>query len=234
MAEYKSDVQKLRDDYTSKIEELARIEQVRAQNLSRMQDGSEMELSTPYTGEIPTYVNMAGVPIVLPNKSRSEYQRAACESIFGTDITRNPNFTQLNPQHWDVEIHENNPGDGYIRKELAYYLELLYNLMAGKLGVTRLTVCSSFRNQQYNTALYDKLIAQDGRKRVNYSAHMAGLAVDITLTGNDRYRLADAAWNMNFGGIAIGKTFVHLDLSSRGTWTYPGVPEYKGPGRWQG
>ena len=53
--------------------------------------------------------------------------------------------------------------------------------------------------------------------------HNKGIAADIQVTnGYQRRQLVDAALEMNFGGIGVAKTFVHVDDrdSDAVMWTY--------------
>ena len=53
------------------------------------------------------------------------------------------------------------------------------------------------------------------------SRHLRGIAVDVKATGLTPKQIASIARSLGFGGIGIGKTFVHLDF--RGTpceWNY--------------
>lgn len=49
------------------------------------------------------------------------------------------------------------------------------------------------------------------------------IAVDISLTGHDRFALRDAAKRIGFTGVGLGKTFIHLDRRVRSArWYYKG------------
>ena len=55
-----------------------------------------------------------------------------------------------------------------------------------------------------------------------YSRHKR-LAVDISLRGQDRHALLQAAQQVGFTGLGLAKTFLHLDDRQRpATWLYPG------------
>jgi zinc D-Ala-D-Ala carboxypeptidase len=55
------------------------------------------------------------------------------------------------------------------------------------------------------------------------SMHMRTLAADIAIGSHDRKALALAAIKAGFRGIGYGRTFLHVDLGVRRTWTYPGA-----------
>lgn len=55
------------------------------------------------------------------------------------------------------------------------------------------------------------------------SMHMRTIASDISLKGHDRKDLVRAALKAGFRGIGYGRTFLHVDLGVRRTWTYPGA-----------
>jgi uncharacterized protein YcbK (DUF882 family) len=63
---------------------------------------------------------------------------------------------------------------------------------------------------------------------------MGGTAVDISAHGDERYIIADAAYDMNFGGIAIASGFVHVDIGAYKRWSYDGTPIYYTPRRRSG
>jgi len=46
------------------------------------------------------------------------------------------------------------------------------------------------------------------------SRHLRGIAVDVKATGLTPKQIASIARSLGFGGIGIGKTFVHLDFRS--------------------
>lgn len=55
------------------------------------------------------------------------------------------------------------------------------------------------------------------------SRHLVGNAADLAIdNAADRYRIAQLALKLGFGGIGIGSSFVHLDLRSSlpVLWTY--------------
>lgn len=130
-------------------------------------------------------------------------------------------YTQMDSSKFDVVPNAGNDGDGWIRKDFEYYLEQLHANVCPKLGVSKLVVTSSYRSPEHNAATPGA---------ATNSLHCAGLAVDFGLNGGDRYTVADEAWNLGFGGIAVGPSFVHIDIGPRASWAYDGVPIYTGPG----
>ncbi len=69
------------------------------------------------------------------------------------------------------------------------------------------------------------------------SWHTTGAGMDIsagrtTRNGqvvDERYEIADLAVGHGFGGVAVGRSFVHIDCGPYGRWSYNGMPLYKGP-----
>lgn len=96
--------------------------------------------------------------------------------------------------------------------KLIYYMEKLYYILAPKLGVSQIVVTSGFRPPAYQRSIGG----------VANSPHCAGWAVDISASGEDRFIVADAAYSVGFGGIAIGKGFTHIDIGPYGRWDYDG------------
>lgn len=118
----------------------------------------------------------------------------------------------------------------WLRKDLIFYLEELHKLVAKEIGVDKLIISSAFRTVEYNYNLYSGYIKRGvTSKRVYWSPHMAGIAVDIAAKGRDRAIIANAAYSLGFGGIAIGRSFVHIDIGPYGRWKYSGVPKYISP-----
>ncbi|MEN9856166.1 MAG: hypothetical protein RLZZ157_1292 [Pseudomonadota bacterium] len=58
---------------------------------------------------------------------------------------------------------------------------------------------------------------------VRNSMHTRSIAADISLTGHDRKALAKAAVKAGFRGLGYGRTFLHVDLGPRRSWTYLGA-----------
>lgn len=60
-------------------------------------------------------------------------------------------------------------------------------------------------------------------KKENPGTHNQGIAADIAVTnGKDRMNIVHWALKMNFGGIGVAKTFVHVDdrKTTPVMWTY--------------
>ena len=110
-----------------------------------------------------------------------------------------------------------------LRKDMVYYLHELHNKVSSKLGVSKITISSGYRSPSNNASV-------GGAKN---SMHMSAVAVDITPGSYKKaIILADAAYAMGFGMIAIGKMnnyFVHIDLGPKRTYKYSGVGKYVSP-----
>ena len=52
--------------------------------------------------------------------------------------------------------------------------------------------------------------------------HAQGIACDIAIKGQDRYRFIKIAFELGFTGIGVDKHFIHLDIrkSSFAVWSY--------------
>ncbi|HLO11238.1 MAG TPA: D-Ala-D-Ala carboxypeptidase family metallohydrolase [Pseudoneobacillus sp.] len=97
--------------------------------------------------------------------------------------------------------------------KLIYYMEKLYFILAPKLGVNQIIVTSGFRSPQYQRQIGG----------VANSPHCAGWAIDISANEGERFIVADAAYSIGFGGIAIGNGFTHIDIGPYGRWDYGGL-----------
>ncbi len=56
-----------------------------------------------------------------------------------------------------------------------------------------------------------------GAKR---SQHLVGKAVDIRATSNQAQAIAALAQALGFGGVEIGKGFIHVDTGPKRDWVY--------------
>ena len=111
----------------------------------------------------------------------------------------------------------------WARKDFIVYLRQLQRRVQDKLP-GKLTINSLYRNPQWD---YDHR-AQYGW--APWNGHLAGLGADISATGINRVIIADEAYKMGFGGIAIAKNFVHVDILGSARWKYDGAAKYVGPG----
>lgn len=80
-------------------------------------------------------------------------------------------------------------------------------------------ITSGYRTQNYHNDL-----TRRGFKTSPTSAHLLGLAADIsTPTSEIRFKVLNALLEMNFTRIGIGKNFIHCDIkpsSHKVCWTY--------------
>ena len=79
---------------------------------------------------------------------------------------------------------------------------------------------SGWRSPEHNIAL-----AKRGYKVAKNSAHLRGLAADISVrTSSDRYLILDALFTVGFRRFGIGKGFIHVDADDTKTpnliWHY--------------
>jgi hypothetical protein len=226
-----------RDEYAAKVRAVEEAEKQKTNMENQRDSGGAPDIAgtggqTPGSVGVdmsaPIVVPGVSIPIKLPTCSRKQYLVPLINWTQKQDVTKHQDFVLLDTKRFDFSTTRCH-GEGYVRKEMAYYLQVLFDRVAPKLGLKKFYITSSFRTTDYNT---NKVYA--GKTPVLNSPHLAGIGVDISVYGNDRYVLADEAWFMGFGGIAVGKNFVHLDIAGRWTWAYPPTPEYKGPGHWYG
>jgi hypothetical protein len=109
-----------------------------------------------------------------------------------------------------------NPAQNNFAPDFAAILPLMYQAIAPKIKASKLTINSGYRSQPIES---------------QNSAHMCGCAVDIGLTGENRYIAADACWELGLRGVAVGNTFIHVDCGPDPVvgWNYSGLPTYRGP-----
>jgi len=68
-------------------------------------------------------------------------------------------------------------------------------------------ITSGYRSKEYNESLLKK-----GYKASKNSAHLKGLAADISVKNSgDRYKIIQSALRVGFTRIGVGKNFIHLD-----------------------
>lgn len=151
------------------------------------------------------------------------------EMFVNTATIRDNNGRQI----FKTTINQKNIRDNglYLRKDLVYYLKILFERVKGDINADYFTFTSMYRSIKYNYDLYTGLLSKGKvSQRTYWSSHMGAIAVDIGLRGKDRAIVADEAYKMGFGCISIGKGFIHLDINIKRYHKYAGVPKYIGPG----
>lgn len=159
--------------------------------------------------------------IKLPAMSRKNYCLMCMEDI------KKGGLNQAVYQPIDTSkfiVGGGSPNKQWIRKDMHFYLEVLHRNVVSTLNgrPTKLQINSGYRTPFYN-------------KSVNgaaYSMHQGCCAVDLHATNfNDRVKIADAAYYMGFGGIAVGKSFTHVDIGPEARWSYGIDFKYISPNR---
>lgn len=155
----------------------------------------------------PAY--LTGNTVTIPTGGRKDYHKARIMAA------RQSNFAGFVPISTE-QFYFVHPKQNTFAADFANILPLLYQVIAPKIGVKKIQVNSGFR--------HDPVQSQ-------WSPHMCGIAIDIGSTGQERYTIADAAWSLGLRGVAIGKSFVHIDCGPDpiSGWSYPGVAKYRGP-----
>lgn len=171
------------------------------------------------TYPIPAIMRWPERIILPPGNDRTAFNEMASgyaqNNMGNTDV-----FGVLSPSRFEVLAL------GVLRTDFIFYLEELQSLVCPKMGIEKLVITSSFRTQEQQNFEY-----RDNKDGVPSSAHMGGVAVDISALNDNRYIIADTAHYMNFGGIAVGERFVHLDIGPYGRWAYNGTPQYNDPSK---
>lgn len=172
--------------------------------------------------------------IKLPTCTRSQYTATMLKYIEDhcssyTSIQESPMFSRIDFNKFTMTRY---PSYGicheYLRKDLNIYLGALWDIVHKPLGISKLNINSGYRDVYYNwNNVYGR---KDSKSK--WGMHIGACAVDIGATGRDRCIIADAAYNMNFGEIYIGKSFVHIDLGPSFRYKDPNseVPKYIRPG----
>ena len=98
------------------------------------------------------------------------------------------------------------------------FLEMLSE--AREISNTPFKITSGYRTKDYNIALQNK-----GFKASKNSAHLKGLAADISCTTSaKRWLIIDSLLIAGFTRIGIGKNFIHCDIDTTKTqnliWVY--------------
>lgn len=219
-----------RTEYLNKIRAIEKIDREDGRIVRKKADSSGASISSPSQSPSVGPTSYVIPPIQkwpdkmeLPAMTRLDYNNAsiayAQSNILNPDV-----FTILNSAKFD-QAAPRCTGDGYVRKDLAFYLEELHSIVAPKLGLSKLYITSSFRTLEYHNVKVYGLSASTPTS----SPHLGGIAVDISANDEARYTIADAAYYMGFGGIAVGDGFVHLDISKKEYWPYDPIPTYYSP-----
>jgi hypothetical protein len=227
-----------RDDYLNKIRAVEKIKQDGGTDIEpdAASEGTS-DVSSLYAGDTPDLSSAAyQIPAIkkypekiqLPNMTRGQYNKIitgyAQANIMNDDMFGVPDPTKFSLYYWGAD-GPRFKGEGRLRKDFLFYLEELHAIVTPKIGVKKLTLNSTFRTIAWQHKV-------DGNSKVNAGPHMGGIAADIAVHGDDRYYLADQAYYMGFGGIAIGAAYVHIDIGCRGYyWNYPPIPTYYSPDR---
>lgn len=176
-------------------------------------DLSAVSPQIPFSMQIPTNIKTAyisgGRVVIQTGMKRSDYNGARIQAV------KHTNGAGLIPVSKDLFTFSH-PEQNTFAPDFAAILPQLHARITAKLGVKKLNINSGFRTKPIQSKT---------------SPHMAGIAVDFGATGQDRYTIADTAWEMGLRGVAIGQTFVHIDCAPDpiSGWGYPGVPIYRGP-----
>lgn len=203
-----------------------------ANNINRKKDISY--LPNPSYSEYAKYIPPTSLfqstgKIHLPKSRESDgliITGYAQRNIMDNRIYQVPDLGKYDIHKWESTFPRFT-GEGRLRYDFVYYLSILADKVLPKLNKKKLSLNSTFRTM-------DKQSTIAGWGAAPYGPHMGGTAVDIAAYGGDRYLIADAAYYMNFGGIAIGKTFVHVDIGAYKRWVYDGTPTYYSPERRKG
>lgn len=114
---------------------------------------------------------------------------------------------------------------GYLRKDLNVYLGALWDKCHKELGLSKIQINSGYRDVHYN---WNNVYGQSPSGTL-WSMHVGACAVDIGVSGKNRWIVAKTAEDLGFGMIYIGKNFVHLDI---GPWARLEDPQKGAPKYW--
>lgn len=151
---------------------------------------------------------------IIPGIPREDYIKQWLNIFYYNNNFKDTILKPLPYTKFDVEIPSlgiaKNPQFNCVRADMLYYLEQLYDMIYKKYQLSKIQITSAYRDPEYH--------AMTGC--VDFDSHLIGCAVDIQCIGalkNDIERYAEA---IGFGGIGIGKNFIHLDLNSKCKWYY--------------
>lgn len=148
--------------------------------------------------------------VVLPSGVERKGQQ---QQLYGLVNMMNPSgFAHLSEDKFVFSY----PQENMFMPHWVSIMNLVYEKAASVMGISKLHINSGLRTQPEGSGI-------DG--------HMAGIACDVGLSGQDRYTFADMCWGLGIRAIGVGQTFVHIDAGPEGHWDYPPVPTYYGPGR---
>lgn len=221
------------DAYLSKLERINKI--IYSEKLALMQmnaatvfpgqsgspvppSGNAISSSVVGNFSLPSTIKVASISggqIAIPTGSRTEYHKAR-------DIAaKNSSYAGFQSINEDMYSFPNCPEENMFAPDFIPILILMHTKIAPALKVDKIKLNSGTRKTPID---------------VEWDAHMGGYAVDMGLTGNDRYVAADICWGLGLRGVAIGNTFVHVDAGPDPIvgWGYGSVPVYRGPGSKRG
>lgn len=158
--------------------------------------------------------NPSAILPILPNISRIEYIKSWLNLIWENKNILDAILVELPFSKYEVELPslglKNNPKFNYIRKDLLYYLNILYDKLVADTGIKKLHITSAYRSPEYNALI----------KYSDFDSHIIGCAVDITANEELINKIETYATSIGFGGIGKGKNIIHLDLNARSKWYY--------------
>lgn len=179
------------------------------------------------SGNVPNVSGVAGIKFSSPRGSGGvvilDGRRSEIHKILYDDYY-NRNWAGFKKLDTSIFTMVNGEKENMFEPAAAAHFTIFCKALMAKFGWKKVTINSGWRSKKHN----DELRAR-GNCSLVYGEHMLGYAIDIGCLSSERYTIADAAWYYGFGGIAVGKTFVHIDTSTQGSWVYSGVPKYTGP-----
>lgn len=159
--------------------------------------------------------SIAGGHVTIPTGQRTPYHQAR-------DVAaQNSKYAGFQSISESMYTFPNCEEENMFSPDFIPILTYMYQKIAPALGVDKIKLNSGTRKKPVD---------------VEWDAHMGGYAVDMGLTGDDRYTAADICWEMGLRGVAIARTFVHVDAGPDPVvgWSYSGIPAYRGPGSARG
>lgn len=231
------------EKYVSKVELFKQIEPVFTARMNRLRalfDGSlasslpnsvsaanvsPSDIDYPSVGSLdgvaPDNLQVAQIVggLVQPPsaKNRTEYNKARLEYA---NSTKKAGFITMDTDMFYFDTRIGGKEQNQFSPEFAQILYMLHPKIKHLWKNGKVYVNSGYRKNP----------ASDSQGRtVEYSAHRWGGAVDIGCFKDDRYVVADAAWNLGLRAVFVGRTFVHIDCGPPAFYSYEDIPTYKGP-----
>ena len=151
---------------------------------------------------------------ILPHTDRVEYIKSWLNLIWRNEKVLDSMLVELPFSRYEVALPalgiKKNPKFNYVRRDLLFYLDKLFERLVQDTGIKKLHITSAYRSPEYNALI----------RYSDFDSHIIGCAVDITGNQDLIDKINSYASSIGFGGIGVGKNIIHLDLNAKSNWKY--------------